>query len=357
MTPRAAATIDLRSDTVTKPSPAMRRAMAEAEVGDDVYGEDPTVNRLQDAVAELLGVEAALFVPSGSMANQIALKVHTRPGDSVVVGYGAHNFLYESGAAGALSSVQLDVVPGDGRFDAAAVRAVYKPDNHLFAPTRLVCVENTHNMGGGLVWAQDAVAEVLACARELGLGTHLDGARLWNAAVATGRSEAELAAGFDTVAVCLSKGLGAPVGSLLCGRRELVHHGHRIRKMLGGGMRQAGILAAGGLYALEHHRRRLSDDHDNARSLASALSELPGLSVDLAQVHSNIVMIDLDADAPFDGPAVVAAASERGVLMYAPGPRRIRLVTHLDVDRAGCARAVEILADVVAELGARGPRG
>src|SRR3990170_3143800 len=209
--------VDLRSDTVTRPSPGMREAMARAEVGDDVYGEDPTVNRLQERVAELLGVEAALLVPSGSMANQVALKVHTQPGDDVLLGEGAHTWLYESGAAGAVSGVQLTLVGTGGTFTAAQARAAWKADNHHCAPTRLVILENTHNRGGGRIWPEADVREVLAFAREKGLGAHLDGARLWNVAAATGRPERDVAAGFDSVSVCLSKGLGAPVGSLVCG--------------------------------------------------------------------------------------------------------------------------------------------
>jgi threonine aldolase len=352
--------IDLRSDTVTRPTPAMRRAMAEAEVGDDVYGEDPTVNALQERVAALLGTEAALFVPSGSMANQIAIKVHTQPGDGVLVGGSAHNWMFEAGAAGAISSVQVEVLAGDGRFDAAAVRAAYKPDNHMNAPTRMVSVENTHNMGGGLVWDQDAVRSVVACARELGLATHLDGARLWNAAVATGLPESTLAQGFDTVSVCLSKGLGAPVGSLICGSRALVHKAHRFRKMLGGGMRQAGILAAGGLHAVEHHRARLAEDHANAAFLAAELSRVPGLAIDRGSVHTNIVMVDLvtadGGDAPAggnDARALAGRAAEHGLLFHGLSARRMRLVTHLDVDRAACTRAVEILAALMAPAHAR----
>jgi threonine aldolase len=356
------AAIDLRSDTVTRPTPAMRRAMADAEVGDDVYGEDPTVNALQERVAALLGTEAALFVPSGSMANQIAIKVHTQPGDGVLVGGSAHNWMFEAGAAGAISSVQVEVLPGDGRFDAAALRAAYKPDNHMNAPTRLVSVENTHNMGGGRIWDQDAVRSVVAAARELGLATHLDGARLWNAAVAQGLPESALAQGFDTISVCLSKGLGAPVGSLLCGSRALVHRAHRFRKMLGGGMRQAGILAAAGLYALEHHRTRLAEDHANAAFLAAELARLPGLAVDPAGVHTNIVMVDIASDeaiagagagAGRDARALAGRAAERGLLFHAMSPRRMRLVTHLDVDRDACTRAVEILAALVAPAAAR----
>jgi threonine aldolase len=283
------------------------------------------------------------------MANQIALKVHTQPGDDVLIGRGAHNYAFESGGGGAVAGVQFTILDGDGRFTAADVRAAFKADDHHRAPTRLVCVENTHNMGGGLVWDGGAVADVLAAARALGLGTHLDGARLWNAAAATGRAPAELARGFDTVSVCLSKGLGAPVGSLLAGRRELVHRAHRVRKMLGGGMRQAGVLAAAGLYALDHNRTRVTDDHANATLLARALADLPGLTVDLAGVHTNIVMVDVDAArAGARADELVTRAAERGLLFHALGPHRIRLVTHLDVDRAACERAVAVFAALLA---------
>jgi threonine aldolase len=338
--------IDLRSDTVTRPTAAMRRAMAEAEVGDDVYGEDPTVARLEAHIAELLGCEAALFVPSGSMANQIAIAVHTRPGDELLVGLGAHSYLYEAGATPVLTGTQMHVLPGDGRFTADAVRAAFKPDNHLQAPTRLVMVENTHNIGGGLVWDPAEVGQVQEAARALGLALHLDGARIWNAAAATGQSERALAAGFDTVSVCLSKGLGAPIGSLLAGRRDLVHRGHRLRKMFGGAMRQVGILAAAGLHALEHHRARLVEDHLTAALLADGLAAVPGLVVDRARVMTNIVFAELGPGTG-DAAALAARLRERGVLVGALGSR-IRLVTHLDVDRAACQRAVEIIADTVA---------
>jgi len=338
--------IDLRSDTVTRPTPAMREAMAGAEVGDDVFGEDPTVNRLQEVVAGLIGSEAALFVPTGTMANQIAIAVHTRHGDEIIVGKGAHNWLYESGAAGALSGVQPCLVGDDGRFTAADLRAAFKADDHHRPPSRLVCVENTHNMGGGLLWDQAAVGGVLAAAAELGMASHLDGARLWNAAVAAGRPERELAAGFTTVSVCLSKGLGAPVGSLLCGPRALIHRAHRYRKMFGGGMRQAGVLAAAGLYAVEHHRQRLADDHGNARFLAEALAAVPGLSVDLDRVHSNIVMVEVAGEGR--AARLVEQAGARGVLFFTVGPTRLRLVTHLDVDRAACGRAVDVIRELAA---------
>jgi threonine aldolase len=351
--PRMSATpprpIDLRSDTVTRPTAAMRRAMAEAEVGDDVYGEDPTVNRLQERVAELLGTEAALFVPSGSMANQIAIQVHTRPGDEVLIGRGGHSFLYESGAASAYAGAQLTILDGDGRFTAEAVRAAYKPDTHHVPPTRMVLVENTHNMGGGLLWDRAELGQVQAAARELGLTLHLDGARLWNAAVASGRSERELAAGFDSVSVCLSKGLGAPVGSLFAGSRDLVHRGHRVRKMMGGAMRQAGILAAAGLHALEQHRPRLVEDHQNAALLAGEIGRVRGLAVERPRPDSNIVMVDVaDGDRLGRAADLAERARARGLLFGAISPQRFRLVTHLDVDRGACTRAVEILAELCA---------
>jgi len=337
--------IDLRSDTVTKPSAEMRRAMAEAEVGDDVFGEDPSVNSLQRKVAELLGVEAALFVPTGCMANQIALKLLTRPGDEVLVGRNAHNWLFETGAAAAISGVQPLQIGGDGRFTGDDVRAAFKPDNHHQPPTRMVSVENTHNMGGGLVWDGDALAGVLDAANQLGLATHLDGARLWNAAVASGRSEAALARGFRTVAVCLSKGLGAPVGSLICGSEKDMREAHRYRKMLGGGMRQAGVLAAAGLYALEHNRARLARDHDNAELLGRGIDAIAGFSVDLTGVETNIVMVEVDPKLA-NAATVADRAKNHDLLCIPAGPARIRLVTHLDVDRAACERAVEIFADV-----------
>jgi len=340
-------TIDLRSDTVTRPSPAMRQAMAQAEVGDDVFGEDPTVNRLQERAAQFLGKEAALYVPSGSMANQIALKVHCQPGDEVIVGEGAHNLLYESGAAGAVAGVQATTVGRGGTFTARDVEAAWKSaDNHSYAPTRLVCVENTHNRGGGVVWAHRDVGEIAAFAKARGIPLHLDGARLCNAAVAQGASAAALAAPFDTVSMCFSKGLGAPVGSVIAGSKALMVRAHRFRKMLGGGMRQAGILAAAALYALENNVDRLAEDHANARLLADRLSQVPGLSVNLERVQTNIVMVDLATWLPA-GPEAVVALKAAGVLCLPVGPRRLRLVTHLDVDRAACERAVEVFADVL----------
>jgi threonine aldolase len=340
--------IDLRSDTVTRPSAAMRRAMAEAPVGDDQYGEDPSVNRLQDRIAELLGKERALFVPSGTMANQIALKILTRPGDEVIVGEEAHVVWHESGAAAANSGVQFTVVGKGGLFTAADVREAAKPRGHIvFPPTTLVALENTHNRGGGIVFPQRDAQEICAAARDLGIASYLDGARLWNAAVASGRPLAELAAPFDLVSVALSKGLGCPVGSVLAGRREDIARAVRARRMFGGAMRQAGILAAAGLYALDHNRDRLAEDHRNARLLAERLAPLPGVRLDLETVETNIVIFRTEEGMP-DAETLVARAREAGVLVSAFGRRIVRAVTHLDVSREKCRRAADILAEILA---------
>jgi threonine aldolase len=342
--------VDLRSDTVTKPSPAMREAMAKAAVGDDVYGEDPSVNALQERVAALLGKEAALYVPSGTMANQIALAIHTRPGDEVLVSHGAHCMVFESGAAGALSGVQFDVLGdrhGRGTFTAAQVEEHISPDNHHLAPTTLVAVENTHNRGGGSIFPQREILEIAKVARAKNLALHLDGARLMNAQVATGVAAKELAAPFDTVSICLSKGLGAPVGSLIAGTKALVHKAHRRRKMLGGGMRQAGILAAAGLYALEHNVARLAEDHANARRFGEPLARTPGIVLDAATIETNIVICELAPEVPMDAATFVARARDKGLLLNAVAARRLRAVTHLDVDANACIAAAEIAAAVL----------
>ena len=339
--------IDLRSDTVTLPSPAMRQAMAAAPVGDDQYGEDPSVNRLQERLAELLGKEAALFVPSGTMANQIALKILTRPGDDVVVGDEAHIVWHESGAAAANSGVQFTVVGQGGLFTAADLRAAYKPPGHIvFPPTTLVAIENTHNRGGGVVFPQAEAVAICETARELGLASYLDGARLFNAAAASGHSLAELAAPFDFVSVALSKGLGCPVGSLIAGRYAGIVRARRARRMFGGAMRQSGILAAAGLYALDHNFSRLVDDHANARLLAERLAGLRGVRLDLATVQSNIVIFRMEESAP-DAATIVARAEEAGVRVSAFGERTVRAVTHLDVSREQCRRAADLLAAVI----------
>jgi threonine aldolase len=339
--------IDLRSDTVTLPSPGMRQAMAAAPVGDDQYGEDPSVNRLQEEIADLLGKEAALFVPSGTMANQIGLKILTLPGDEVVLGDEAHIVWHESGAGAANSGVQFTVVGRGGVFTAADLRAAYKPPGHIvFPPTSLVAIENTHNRGGGVVFPQHEAVAVCDTARELGLASYLDGARLFNAAAACGRSLAELAAPFDLVSVALSKGLGCPVGSLIVGRRDDISRARRARRMFGGAMRQSGILAAAGLYALEHNLARLAEDHANARLLAERLVGLRGVGLDLATVQSNIVIFRMEQGAP-DAATIVARAQETGVLVSAFGVRIVRAVTHLDVTREQCRRAADLLAEII----------
>ena len=333
---------DFRSDTVTRPTPAMRAAMAAAEVGDDVFGDDPTVRALEAAVAERLGLEAGLFVPSGTMANQIALLVHCRPGDDVIVGWHAHSYAYEGGGGAALAGVQFTVLGHTGHFDAPTLAATIRgEDASGHAPTtRLVMVENTHNRGGGVVLPVDAYQGLVDVAHKRGVPVHLDGARLWNAAVAAKVSPAAWAAASDSVSVCLSKGLGAPVGSVLCGTRAFVRRAHKYRKMLGGGLRQAGVLAAAGLHALEHHFERLRDDHARARRLAEALAQLPGLRVDLSRVQTNLVFAEVVEGARvLDAATLLSRVSEdvRGVVS---GPQTLRLVTHLDVNDDDVTRAL-----------------
>ncbi|MDX2090637.1 MAG: GntG family PLP-dependent aldolase [Kofleriaceae bacterium] len=342
------AVVDLRSDTVTRPTRAMRDVMANAEVGDDVFGDDPTVRRLEERVADLVGKEAALYVPSGTMANQVALRSHTRPGDEVIIGRDTHCWRHESGALAALAGVQVHML-SEPRFTGADVRAAFKPSSDPYvAPTRVVVVENTHGKSGGTVWDRNKLAEVVAVTHELGMAAHLDGARLWNAAVASGTTEKELAAGFDSVCVCLSKGLGAPVGSLIAGTRDFIRTCHRFRKMYGGGMRQVGILAAAGLHALDHHRARIADDHANARAFAEVLASAPNVKVDLGSVQTNLVMFDLVRGT---AAALIAAAKDRGIYLGADGPTRVRAVTHLDVDRDHVMKAATTLAELAATLG------
>lgn len=317
-------TIDLRSDTVTRPTDAMREAIARAPVGDDVYGEDPSVNALQERAAELLGKQAALLVPSGTMGNQASIRALTRPGDVVLAGENAHVLLYESGAASALSGVQIQTLGEGGLFSGDDVRAAVHPGDSHYAVTRVVTIENTHNRGGGRIFPLEQLRDVAAAAREKSLLLHLDGARIWNAVVATGISAATWAEPFDTVTFCLSKGLGAPVGSLICASKERIRDLHRARKMLGGGMRQAGVLAAAGLHALEHHIERLADDHANARRLAVGLEKL-GYRI-ARPPETNMVMFHVE-----DPQRFLAATRKRNLLINPMGPDLFRAVTHLDV--------------------------
>ena len=340
--------IDLRSDTVTQPSAGMRAAVAAAPVGDDQFGEDPTVNLLQARVAALLGKEAALWVPTGTMSNQVALRTLTRPGDDVIVSQQSHTVWHETGASAANAGVQFTAIGADGRFTLADFLAAVKPRDHIiYPPTTLVEIENTHNRAGGIVFPQAAVERICAAAAERGIATYLDGARAWNAAVATGRDPSELAAPFDLVSVALSKGLGAPGGSVLAGSGEVIRRCLRYRRMLGGAMRQVGILAAAGLYALEHNLGRLADDHANARLIARRLAGSDRIVIDLDTVQTNILIFDLAEGAP-DATAVVTRAGERGVLMFSFGPRTIRLVTHLDVSTEACEHAVEVILEIIA---------
>lgn len=325
----------------------MRAAMAAAPVGDDQFGEDPTTNRLQERVATLLGKEAALWLPTGTMANQVALLVLTRPGDDVVVGRASHAVWSETGAGAANAGVQFTEVGASGTFTAEDFLAARKPRGHmLLPPTTLVQIENTHNRGGGLVFPQSEVERICGAAREREVASFLDGARLWNAVVATGIEPAVLAAPFDVVSVAFSKGLGAPAGSVLAGPRTVIAQAQRARRRLGGAMRQNGILSAAALYALDHHLSRLAADHQNARSVATRLAACSGARIDLDAVRTNIVMMHLPSEGPA-ADAIVELARERGVLVIAFGPKTVRLVTHFDVTGEQCDEAADILASIV----------
>jgi threonine aldolase len=335
--------IDLRSDTVTRPTPGMRAAMRDAEVGDDVFGDDPTVNRLQERLAALLGKEAALFVPSGTMSNQVCVKAHTQPGDELLCEAACHIYNSESGGPAALSGVTCRTIPGDhGILDVTQLEDKIRPDNEHLVRTRLVCLENTHNRGGGRVYPLEKIEAICDWARRNGLVAHLDGARLWNAVVASGIPAARWARPFDSVSVCFSKGLGAPVGSALAGPREFVARARRVRKLFGGGMRQVGVLAAAALYALEHHVERLAEDHRNAQVLAQAIADTPGLRLDPPEVETNLIWFQVD---PELGAArdVAAALKQRGVLVHTGGPQTLRACTHLDVAAAQAEQAAEAI--------------
>ncbi len=321
--------IDLRSDTITQPTPAMRQAMAEAPVGDDVLGDDPTVAALETEVARLLGKESAVFVPSGTMANQIAVRAHTEPGDEILLDANSHIYYFEGGGIGAISGVIPRCVSGRrGIFDSADLDPLLRPSDVHFAPTRLVCLENTHNRGGGSVWPLDTMREVGAFARAHNLRCHLDGARIWNASVASNVSESDYAACCDSVSVCFSKGLGAPVGSALVGTKAFIQRARRFRKQFGGGMRQVGIIAAGALHALHNHRDRLAEDHANAQSLAKSLNGLPGIRIDPQEVETNIIRFEVES---MPASVLVDQLNQHGVRVLATGPKTVRAVTSLMV--------------------------
>ncbi len=334
--------IDLRSDTVTQPTADMRQAMLAAPVGDDVLGDDPSVNELEAYVAMLLGKEAAVYMPSGTMTNQVALRSHTQPGDEVILESEAHIYYYEGGGPAALSGVSCRLLPGEGGvFSAAAVEKVLRPADPHFPRTRLVCVENTHNRSGGRIFPLEAIREIAAVCERNSLQLHMDGARFWNACIATGISPKDYAAPFDTLSVCFSKGLGAPVGSALVGSAEKMSTARRFRKMFGGGMRQAGMIAAGALYALQHQFERLADDHQNAQRLARQLQGMKGILIDPDAVETNIVNFEVTE---FGAGEVVKALAKEGVAVLATGSHKIRAVTNLMVNAEQIDQAVDAIA-------------
>jgi len=342
--------IDLRSDTVTRPTPAMRKAMIDAEVGDDVFGEDPTVNALQEKVANLLGKESALFVPSGTMANQLSIKSHTQPGDEVIIEASSHPYNFEGGAGAALSGIQFQCLKGvRGILDASQIEEAIRPADHHFPVTKLICLENTHNRGGGSIYPLEKMTEIYRSAQSKGLLLHLDGARLWNASVATGIKPHQYAQYADSVSVCLSKGLGAPIGSLVAGSKPFIDRVHRFRKMFGGGMRQAGIIAAAGIYALNHHLERLKEDHHNAKRLAVGLKEFKGVSIDPKHVETNIVIFDV-TNTGMTASQVAEAIKKEGILIHAFGKTQIRLVTHLDISSEDIEIALKAFKKVLGTL-------
>lgn len=339
--------IDLRSDTVTRPSSAMREAMARADVGDDVFGEDPTVNLLQRRMADLLGQEAALFVPSGVMANQVAIASHTRPGDEVILESFSHIYNFEGGSPGLLSGVQLHPIPNDdGIIAPDDLRGAIRPTDHHFPQSRLVCLENTHNRRGGKIYPLEQMRETVDAARENGLKIHLDGARLWNAAVATGIPEREWGSLADSVSMCFSKGMGAPVGSILAGSQEFVDRAHRFRKLFGGGMRQIGVLAAAALHALDHHRSRLTEDHEKARLLENTVDGIAGRSCRVYKGETNIVVIEVDLQ-HITPKQVIENCQDRGILLTGFGSRWIRAICHMDVTMDEVREASQIIGEVL----------
>lgn len=338
--------LDLRSDTVTKPTPGMRAAMAAAEVGDDVYGEDPGINRLEARVAKMFGKESALFVPSGTMSNQICIKAVTVPGDEMLCDANCHVYNWEAGGPAALSGVTCRTIEGKGGLlDLSQLTDKIRPGNDHYVRTRIVALENTHNRGGGRLYSIESVREISAWARSHGLIMHLDGARVWNAIVKSGLSSEVWGAEFDTISVCFSKGLGAPVGSALIGSKEFVDKARRVRKLFGGGMRQGGILAAAATYALDHHFDRLKEDHDNAQILASAIRDNPRFHLEFPEVETNLIWFDVD---PGFGksPDVAKLLREKGIVAYSTYGSLMRVCTHLDVSRADTERAADALAAI-----------
>ena len=334
--------IDLRSDTVTRPGKGMREAMYRAEVGDDVFGEDPTITQLQDTVADLLGKEAALFVPSGVMANQLGVLVHTQPGTEVIVERRSHIPNYEGASPSWLASVQLCPIDGErGILNPDAVRSAIRPGNYGQPATSLICLENTHNLAGGIAQTVEQLQAITDVAKEHQLPTHLDGARLWNAGIALDVPFHTFASLFDTVSVCLSKGLGAPIGSLFCGSKAAINKAHALRKRLGGGMRQVGILGAAGLYAIKNNLERLAQDHTNAKKLAQAIADLPHFSLNLDDIHTNIVYFDVSA--PLTVSSVLSALEKEQVYVIPTGPNTIRAVTHLDVSERDINQTIHVL--------------
>lgn len=343
--------IDLRSDTVTKPTAAMREVIAHAEVGDDVFGEDPTVNALQDKVARMLGKEAALFVSSGTMGNQLAIRCHTEPGDEVICEENSHSFNYEGGGPASLSNVQLRPLPGvRGVITAAQIQAAVRPSDDHFPRTSLVIVENTHNRASGAIFPLAELQRISTYTRSHGLGLHMDGARLWNAHIATGIPLQEYGALVDSVTVCLSKGLGAPVGSVVAGTHDFIRKAHRFRKMWGGGMRQVGLLAAAGIYAIDHHLQRLQEDHRRARRLGETFARFEGVAVDMEATQTNIMIADV-TKAGLKAPDLVVKMKESGVLCIAFSPTRLRMVTHLQLSDTDIDRTIEVIEEVLMASG------
>jgi threonine aldolase len=342
--------IDLRSDTVTKPSPAMRQAIANADVGDDVIDIDPTCQRLEKLTAEILGKEAAVFMPSGSMTNQVGVRIHCKPGDEFICEAGCHIYNYEQGAFAQLSGIVAKTVEGKaGVLHIDQLRGLIRPENDHLVRTRLMCLENTHNRGAGKIQPYENVVAICQWAREAGLRTHLDGARLWNAAAATGIAEAQWARHFDTVSVCFSKGLGAPVGSALAGPKDMMKEARRHRKLFGGAMRQDGIIAAGALFALQNSRSRLGEDHANAQILAAAVKKAEGLSLWPEEVETNIVIFRVEPKLA-SAAEFAAELKGQGVLSLAIGPQQVRMVTHLDVNEDQCRRAGQIILETAGRL-------